>query len=67
MDPAGIAEEIEAETETVKRTIRRYKNQFRVIEGVRLGYSFTEPNSGGQSAGHYRTVRKAGGGHTLSL
>ena len=33
MDPAGIAEEIEAETETVKRTIRRYKNQFRVIEG----------------------------------
>jgi hypothetical protein len=37
MEPARIAEEIEADPETVKRTIRRYKNQFTVIDGAKVG------------------------------
>ena len=36
LSPQAIAEEIDAEVETVKRTARRYKNIFVVIEG-RLG------------------------------
>jgi hypothetical protein len=37
MDVDAIAEEIEAEPETVRRTIRRYKDQFTVIEGGKVG------------------------------
>ncbi len=37
MTPEAIAEEIEAEVETVKRTARRYKQQFTVIDGGRIG------------------------------
>jgi hypothetical protein len=37
MAPEAIAEEIEADLETVKRTARRYKKLFTVIEGGRLG------------------------------
>ncbi len=37
LDPSRIAEEIDAEVETVKRTARRCKGQFTVIEGGRIG------------------------------
>jgi hypothetical protein len=37
MDADVIAEEIEAELETVKRTARRYRKQFIVIDGGRVG------------------------------
>jgi hypothetical protein len=37
MTPEAVAEEIEAEVETVKRTARRYKNLFIVIADGRLG------------------------------
>jgi hypothetical protein len=37
LSPEAIAEEIEAEVETVKRTVRRYKRQFTVIDGGRVG------------------------------
>jgi Domain of unknown function (DUF3854) len=37
MPPDAIAEEIEADVETVRRTVRRYKNQFTVIDGGRVG------------------------------
>jgi hypothetical protein len=37
MTAEAIAEEIEAEPETVKRTIRRHKTLFTVIEGGRIG------------------------------
>jgi hypothetical protein len=33
----AIAAEIDADVETVRRTVRRYKNQFTVIEGGRVG------------------------------
>jgi len=37
MTPNAIAEEIEAQVETVTRTFRRYKNVFTVLEGGRVG------------------------------
>ena len=37
MPPDLIAEEIDADVETVKRTVRRYKNQFTLIEGGKVG------------------------------
>ena len=37
LDPSRIAEEIDAEVETVRRTARRCKGQFTVIEGGRIG------------------------------
>jgi hypothetical protein len=37
LDPARIAEEVDADVETVKRTIRRYKEVFVVLEGGRAG------------------------------
>jgi hypothetical protein len=37
MTPEAIAEEIEAEPETIKRTVRRYKSLFTVIDGGRVG------------------------------
>jgi hypothetical protein len=37
LDPGRIAEELEADLETVKRTVRRYKKFFTVIEGGRVG------------------------------
>jgi hypothetical protein len=37
MPPDAIAEEIDADVETVRRTVRRYKNQFTVIDGGRVG------------------------------
>ena len=37
MPPDAIAEEIDADVETVRRTVRRYKNQFTVIEGGSVG------------------------------
>jgi len=37
MAPEEIAEQIDAEIETVKRTARRYKEQFTVITGGRVG------------------------------
>jgi hypothetical protein len=35
--PEVIAEEINADLETVKRTARRYKNLFTILDGGRLG------------------------------
>lgn len=37
METARIAEEIEADVETVKRTVRRHKALFTIIEGGRVG------------------------------
>jgi hypothetical protein len=37
MTPEALAEEVDAEVETVKRTIRRYKKLFTVIDGGRVG------------------------------
>jgi hypothetical protein len=37
MNPEAIAEEIDAEVETVRRTARRYRKLFTVVEGGRLG------------------------------
>ena len=37
LEPARIAEGIDADVETVKRTIRRYKKLFTVVEGGRVG------------------------------
>jgi hypothetical protein len=37
MSPESIAEEIDADIETVKRTARRHKKLFTVIEGGRVG------------------------------
>ncbi len=37
MSPDAVAEEIEADLETVKRTARRYKGLFTVLQGGRLG------------------------------
>lgn len=37
MSPAVVAEEIGADLETVKRTARRYKNQFLILPGGNLG------------------------------
>jgi hypothetical protein len=37
MDPERLAEEIDSDLQTVKRTIRRYKKLFTVLEGGRVG------------------------------
>lgn len=37
MDQAALAEQIDADIDTVRRTMRRYKQQFTVIEGGRIG------------------------------
>ena len=37
MAPEGIAGETGADIETIKRTVRRYKSLFTVIEGGRIG------------------------------
>jgi hypothetical protein len=37
MEPEQIAEEIDAKVDTVERTVRRYKDQFVVIPGGRIG------------------------------
>jgi hypothetical protein len=37
MSPEQVADEIEADVETVKRTARRYKKLFTVVEGGRIG------------------------------
>ena len=37
MTPEQIGEEIEAEPDTVKRMVRRYRHDFIVIEGGRVG------------------------------
>ena len=37
LSPDQVAEEIEADVETVRRTVRRHKNQFIVLEGGKVG------------------------------
>ena len=37
MEPGYIAEEIGAKVDTVERTVRRYKEQFVVLPGGRVG------------------------------
>ncbi len=36
-EPKALAEEIDAKTETVTRIARRYKEQFVILEGGKLG------------------------------
>jgi hypothetical protein len=58
-----IAEEIDADPETVRRTARRYRKQFVIIDGGKVGLATgadSPPGQSGQSGCR-------GGGHTPSL
>lgn len=43
LDPVVLAAEVEADVETVRRTARRYKSQFSILDGGRLGLSKVVP------------------------
>lgn len=45
LEPARIAEEIEASLETVQRTARRYKKTFQLLEGGKIGLALLLPSS----------------------
>src|SRR5262249_44194291 len=68
MTPEDIAAEIDADGETVKRTIRRYKNEFVVIDGGRVGLHGRTAGGVDTLSGHSRTDRPGtGGGHPILL
>ena len=60
LTPAEIAEEIEAKPDTVERTARRYKDQFVIIPGGRIGLLAPGGRRAWNTGGHFfGSVRKS--------